>query len=727
MQITPPAVVHDSPVTGITSSRETSISFPRQKAVTRSFRLGSPKHFRISPRADLVLFIRSMDGRNPVGDIWCARNVNGTWREELAFNALAHQVDGELPAAEKARRERMREVTEGVTSFTVDENFTTLAFTLEGELFALEIPQNESASWESAQHVTTGGGCIDPQLSPDGQWIAFVKESSLWAVAALNPSDPPRKLAGPADAESEVTWGLADFAAAEELDRVRGFWWLPDSRGLLVERVDQSAVETAWIADPAHPRSAPRAHKYPFAGTANADIALYVCPLESGGSQVSEVAWDTDLLPYLATVHTQGTVTTLSFLSRDQTTVSIHTLVENQLQPVETRTELPWHSVSIGVPTIISDDLLVEIRPIDGSHRLCVNGEPVTPVGMEVNGVMHSRGDIVFTASAQSDPTSQSVFSLATESRAIRLLSPDSGVHSAVVAGSLMVLASTDLNSVLSRYQLIDLSDPTHAVHEFTNNCEIPVINPSVEIATTGVHELRSAVLWPEGHTLGQKLPVICAPYGGPQHQRVIAAGMAYLSDQWLANQGFAVVITDNRGTPSHGTDFEYAIAGDLASVVLEDQVHALTELALKYPDLDLNRVGIHGWSFGGYLAALAVLERPDVFHAAVSGAPVTDWALYDTAYTERYLGTPQDNPDGYEKISLLTKAHSLARPLLIIHGLADDNVLVAHTLQFSGALLAAGKEHSVLPLTGVTHMTPQEIVAENLMLAELEFFKRHL
>jgi dipeptidyl-peptidase-4 len=351
---------------------------------------------------------------------------------------------------------------------------------------------------------------------------------------------------------------------------------------------------------------------------------------------------------------------------------------------------------------------------------------------MEVNGVISTTGDmatgeIVFMASANSDPTHQLVYSIDVGSSALRLLSPESGVHSAVITGDLMILASTNLDSVLSRYQLIDLDDPTHVLHEFVNNCELASISPQVEIVTTGVHELRSAVLWPEGHIRGTKLPVICAPYGGPQHQRVIAAGVSYLSDQWLANQGFAVVITDNRGTPSHGTEFEYAIAGDLATVVVEDQVQALADLAKVLPDLDLDRVGIHGWSFGGYLAALAVMERPDVFHAGVAGAPVTDWALYDTAYTERYLGTPQDNPEQYERTSLLTKANKLTRPLLIIHGIADDNVLMANTLQLSGALLAAGKVHCVLPLTGVTHMTPQEIVAENLMLAELEFFQQNL
>jgi dipeptidyl-peptidase-4 len=149
--------------------------------------------------------------------------------------------------------------------------------------------------------------------------------------------------------------------------------------------------------------------------------------------------------------------------------------------------------------------------------------------------------------------------------------------------------------------------------------------------------------------------------------------------------------------------------------------------VAEQYPDLDLGRVGIRGWSFGGYLAALAVLRRPDVFHAAVAGAPVTDWALYDTHYTERYLGHPDREPAAYARSSLLEDAAKLTRPLLIVHGLADDNVVAAHTLRLSSALLAAGRPHSVLPLSGVTHMTPQEVVAENLLLLQVDFLRRAL
>jgi dipeptidyl-peptidase-4 len=207
----------------------------------------------------------------------------------------------------------------------------------------------------------------------------------------------------------------------------------------------------------------------------------------------------------------------------------------------------------------------------------------------------------------------------------------------------------------------------------------------------------------------------------------VLAAQRVFLTPQWFAEQGFAVVIADGRGTPGRGPESDRSIATDWAGVVLEDQVTALHAAAERCPDLDLSRVAIRGWSFGGYLAALAVLRRPDVFHAAIAGAPVTEWRLYDTHYTERYLGDPAQNAAAYDRTSLLGDAAALSRPLLLIHGLADDNVVSAHTLRMSSALLAAGRPHSVLPLSGVTHMTPQEEVAENLLLFQVGFLRRAL
>jgi dipeptidyl-peptidase-4 len=186
------------------------------------------------------------------------------------------------------------------------------------------------------------------------------------------------------------------------------------------------------------------------------------------------------------------------------------------------------------------------------------------------------------------------------------------------------------------------------------------------------------------------------------------------------------VVIVDGRGTPGRGLAWERAVAGDLATPVLDDQVEALRSLASTHPDLDLSRVAIRGWSFGGYLAALAVLRRPDVFHAAVAGAPCIDWSLYDTYYTERYLGV-DTSAASYAISSLLGDAATLSRPLMIVHGLADDNVVAAHSLRLSTALLAAGRPHTMLPLSGVTHMASQEDVAANLSTLEVEFIRSSL
>jgi dipeptidyl-peptidase-4 len=217
-------------------------------------------------------------------------------------------------------------------------------------------------------------------------------------------------------------------------------------------------------------------------------------------------------------------------------------------------------------------------------------------------------------------------------------------------------------------------------------------------------------------------------PYGGPHGPQVLNGALNYAADQWFADQGFVVIIADNRGTGGRGPAWDHSIYQNFVEAVIEDQVAAVAAVAAHFPhDVDVNRVGVTGWSFGGYLSALAVLERPDVFHAAVAGAPVTEWLWYDTAYTERYLGHPEKFPEIYTDHSLISKANQLDRPLMLVHGLADDNVVAAHSLAFSGALLANKKPHTVLPLSGVTHMTPQEIISENLMLLTVEFFQTNL
>ncbi len=260
-----------------------------------------------------------------------------------------------------------------------------------------------------------------------------------------------------------------------------------------------------------------------------------------------------------------------------------------------------------------------------------------------------------------------------------------------------------------------------------SSDAATPPLDPNVTLLRPGERALPTALLLPRDHVGGEPLPVLLDPYGGPHAQRVLSSHAAYLTSQWFADQGFAVLVVDGRGTPGLGSAWERAVHLDLAGPVLDDQIDALRAAAADHPELDLTRVAIRGWSFGGYLAALAVLRRPEVFHAAVAGAPVTEWRLYDTHYTERYLGRPDVDAAPYDRTSLLADAHRLERPLLLIHGLADDNVVAAHTVRLSAALLAAGRPHQVLPLANVTHMTPQEVVAENLLLLQLAFLRQAL
>lgn len=693
-------------------------SFPRQKAATRSFRLGAPRSFSIKPTEDLILFLRSATGRTATTDIWLAEKSDSGWNERCLLTSAQLSLGGEIPAEELARRERMREVTEGVTAYSTDKSFTKITYALDGELYLQNLPQRPGEAIEAPTPITTGGRCIDPRMSPDGKHIALIQDGALFAVDVT--TKKVSRLCGPTKDEVNVSWGLADFAAAEELERMRGYWWEADSQSLLVERVDENPVAIAWIADPANPLAPAREHRYPFAGTANAEVSLYRVNL-NGVTQ--EIPWNKDTHPYLVSVSTSGSSTTFCVLSRNQQNVEIFSLNGSAPTSLQKRIERPWHTVASGVPTLNDAGQLIEIRPLDNVFRLCVDGKAISPVEIQVTGVLSTNGDITFTG--QSNSTNQHIYSI--EEGQLSQLDSSASLNSGVREGYLLVIAHSNFESTRTNYSLHNINDGGSPEFTFLNNAESPVVTPKVTVETTGKNALKSAIIWPENHVAGTKIPIICAPYGGPHHARVIASGLSFCSDQWLANQGFAVLITDNRGTPGHGPDFEYSIATDLAKTVVQDQVDALTELGELHPDLDLARVGIHGWSFGGYLAALATIDRPDIFKVGIAGAPVTDWALYDTAYTERYLGLPRENPDAYEATSLINRANKLERPLLIIHGLADDNVLVAHSLRLSSALLATGKTHSVLPLSGVTHMTPQEIIAENLMLTELGFFQEHL
>lgn len=723
------------------------LSFPRQYARTQRFTLGAPRAFTVSPDGSRVAFLRSASGTDRTNRLWVLDldDRSGTARERIAADpeALLAGTPEELSGEERARRERSREGSGGIVGYAVDGAAELAAFALSGRLFTAELRAGTS------RELPVPGPVIDPRPSPDGRHIAYVAGGTLRVTGAEGDGD--RELAVPED--EQTTYGLAEFIAAEEMSRYRGFWWSPESDRLLVARVDGADVQRWWIADPAHPDREPSTIAYPSAGTPNADVRLYLIGLD--GSR-TEVVWDRVAWPYLAAVHWSAAGDPLLLVQarnqRSQHCLSVDT-ASGGTRLLREETDAAWLELCAGVPALTPGGELVRIVDIqdnpadDGARVLCVGDRALTGPELQLRAVLDiGERDVLVSASAgeaaQAPETGEihvyripygAPGKVPDGDREAGTWGPERvsegvGVHTAVRAGAVMVLASARPEVSGTVVQVVREGKQLAVI---TSYAQQPNLTPRVQLTQGGAHRIPCAVLLPTQYEeVDGPLPVLLDPYGGPHGQRVVAAHNPYLTSQWFADQGFAVVVADGRGSPGRSPGWEKAVKDNLP-LTLDDQIEALQALAERFP-LDQSRVAIRGWSYGGYLAALAALRRPDVFHAAIAGAPVTDWRLYDTHYTERYLGDPAEAAEVYAVNSLVTddglaEPATPVRPMMIIHGLADDNVVMTHTLRLSSALLSAGRPHEVLPLTGVTHMTPQEQIAENLLLLQVDFLKRSL
>ncbi|MEU1045392.1 prolyl oligopeptidase family serine peptidase [Streptomyces sp. NPDC005897] len=699
-----------------------SDSFPKRHARTQRFTLGAPRSFTVAPDGSRVAFLRSGTGTDRANSLWVLDVEEGGERVAADPRALLGDTEERLSPEERARRERSREGGAGIVGYATDSAVELASFALSGRLFTAELRVG------TARELPTPGPVIDPRPSPDGRHVAYVAQGALRVVGAEGDGD--RALAE-ADGEG-VTYGLAEFVAAEEMARSRGFWWSPESDRLLVARVDDTPVQRWWISDPAHPGRDPQHVPYPAAGTPNADVRLFLVGLDGGRT---EVLWDRARYPYLARVHWSAAGAPLLLVqARDQrsqlylavdTTSGTTRMVHADEDPI-------WLELFPGAPCWSPSGRLVRIADEGGARVLAVGERPLTGAQLHLRAVLDVGADDVLVSASAGEEAAEAetgeVHVYRVNELGVERLSQEPGVHSAVRAGDVTVLVSATLDRPGARVRVLRDGKTLAGIASYA---EDPGLSPRVTLTQGGARRVPCAVLMPTDYHGDTPLPVLLDPYGGPHGQRVVAAHNAHLTSQWFADQGFAVVVADGRGTPGRSPAWEKALKDDVAAVVLQDQVDTLHALAADFP-LDLDRVAIRGWSFGGYLAALAALRRPDVFHAAVVGAPVTDLRLYDTHYQERYLGDPGEQPDVYRRNSViddagLVDAAEPHRPMMVIHGLADDNVVVAHSLRLSSALLAAGRPHEVLPLSGVTHMTPQESVAENLLRLQVDFLKRSL
>ena len=756
---------------------------------------------------------------------------NGNASEMLLADprTLLADADAEdVPAEERARRERAREGGSGIVGYSTDASGNRVTFTINGQLFLTDIAVGVTRAIAIEEDELKP--VLNPRISPDGQHVMYTTGTYLVNVDLADTAfdtafgdddceigDAISVVASiPQDGEWKI--GLAEFAAGEEMDRYDGFWWSPDSKYVLFETYDESPEPIWHLSDPANPANPARSNRYPQALTANANVRLTL--LELGfdndnccyGAIANEVQWDHETYEYLAAVSwTSGhepIILVQDRLQQHDQVLAIHVgepiatmrdaengFTDDEGDQVETFSiaipeyaegERPgstrvlekhsnayWLDLIHGTPAFTPNGRLIcAMNDMDAdTNRLTVDGVPFTPAGLQVREVLNVTDDDVLCVvqrtpellsddslpflwqsnAADHDARSFDVVSIRYDGTWEPLTyAPGQWTMSragngCVVTGRGMDDATVQMqhcmNIVTTDENGTDVA--SMVVSPIENHAETPGFTPNVHFTRLGERGLYTAIVLPSAsseYAHADTLPVLMKPYGGPGFQQVVENQSFYWDAQWWADQGYIVVTADGRGTTGRGPKWDRAIYETMKSVTLEDQVdavralpEALATLAAQenkessettIPQPDLNRVAMIGWSYGGFLSALAVLEAPETFAAACAGAPPTDWTLYDTHYTERYLGL---DPAVYERNSIISDAPQLDRPLMLIHGFADDNVTIAHSLRLSQALMAAGRKHTFLPLTGITHMTNDETVAENLLILQRDFLAEAL
>jgi dipeptidyl-peptidase-4 len=655
-------------------------SLPRQLARTRRFSLGAPAQVTVTADGKTVLFLRGRHGTDQAACLWARDLADGAERVVADPRVLG------LPG--------------GIGGYATDASGRLAAFAAAGELWLVRTSTGE------VRRLPAVGPVAEPVPDPTGRRVAYLSGGALRVIDVDGGGDHAVAEPGASDGP-EVSYGVAEHVASESMGRYAGYWWAPDGERLLVTRVDLARVAEWYVADPANPAVRPRAVRYPAVGTANADVSLHVVPATGRGRV--DVDWDREAFEYLTAAGWDAHGPFAAVQSRDQRTVLILAVdpESGRVTLLREQRDEAWVQLVPGLPARTASGALLTHLDQGDTRRLAVGGEPVTPPGQNLTEVLAVDGDdVLFTAVPEADPFSTHLWRWSAEAGPLQL-THQPGVHRGVLGGGALV--RTD-------------EIPSHA--------ETPALPLHRTLLGVGERRLCVAVHLPSWHTPGDRLPVLLDPYAGPAMQRVKAdQGWATHLSQWFAEQGFVVLVVDGSGTPGRGPRWEREVHGDVLGPPLDDQVDALQAVAAAHPEygMDLDRVAMRGWSYSGSLAEAAVLRRPDVFHAAVAGAGLTDQRLYDAHWRERFLGHPDANPDAYEACDLLRDAPNLRRPLLLMHGLGDDNVFPAATLRLSSALLAAGRPHETLLLSGAAHRVTNEAAAENLILHQLDFLRRAL
>jgi len=628
-------------------------------------------------------------------------------------------TDANVSPEEALRRERQRLRDTGITQVARARDADVIVAPIQGDLYLLRgegVPK---------RLTHTPAAEIDPKLSKDGKRAFYVRDGDIYALDVASGREFPLT----SGSNATLTHGLAEFIAQEEMDRPTGFWPSPDGASVAFQETDEGQIPPYSIVHQGGDRVSVETHRYPFAGAANARVRVGVVPADGGETRWLDLPGTDEGSDYLARLEWEGPGTILfQILCRDQRCL--------RLFRIDPATNRPIPLIEENAPTWINlhDDLRVvpetgeilwssersgfkhlELHDRDGKllHTL-TSGEWAVDAVVALDG---ARREVWFTA-GKDGPTEMHLYRVSIDGGPIRRLTESPGMHRAVVAddGNHFVDTATSRTrpprtTLRGRdgEELALLDDAGNDPRLKTLRLEPPQL---VAFPNRDGVPLHGAYYAPQSKALGDKAPLVVVVYGGPHVQMVADSwGMtADLFSQYLVARGFAVWKLDNRGSARRGHAFEAALHRRMGTVEVRDQIDGVRFVASKWPgEVDATRVGVTGASYGGYMTLRCLTEAPDVFHAGVALAPVTSWDGYDTCYTERYMGTPGDNPEGYQAASVLARADAIKGRLFVIHGMLDENVHFRHTARLASALIAAGVPFDLLPLPDERHSSRRE------------------
>ncbi len=693
-----------------------------------------PRQAQISPAGRWVSFLRPSVSDSEVLELWAQPSSGGEPRRLIAAADLLVGTEQKITEAEKMALERQRIAQRGITSYQwCGQEDAALLVPLSGDLYLVHL----GGEAPSSQRLTFDAGSPrrDARCSPDGRRVAFVRDGNLWVLELL-PGARPQALT--TDGSATLSWGLAEFIAAEELDREHGFWWSPDGQRLLTLRVDESPVGLKTRAQIFADRTAMTEQRYPAAGEPNAKVSAYV--IEAHGGAVSPVPL---LLPaeaeYIARAgwFKDGTPW-LQWMPRDQTRLTLTEYGSDGPRVVTSETDAAWVDLHDDLAEL-ADGRLLWSSEAGGRRQLVMldrksgTRQPLTRTADTVSRLICAGDRGVLYAAVTDRGRGSELFVIdlngatrplpGTAPRQWRSATADEGCNMALVArsawGSPPVLELRPLGGDRATPLRGDAPDPLLATLDGPQALDL--------LAADGNEVLNAFFFAPRSSEA--KSPLLVLAYGGPGASTV---GWRWSGDTALIGywqqQGYGVLMLDTRGSSRRERDFTRAHYRAFGQVEVADLFAAVRQLPALLPRIDPQRVGFYGWSYGGFLGARAMLDADTPFAAAVAVAPVTDWTLYDTAYTERYLGMPEaGRAPAYAAANLLTRAAQLNKPLMLVHGTADDNVLFEHSLRLIEALQNEGKLFDTVIYPGKAHGIAGRTARLHLYRSVDAFFRKHL